>query len=117
MSTLTREEIAEALKENHDYKAIWKGKIGKDCVNLNNSLAKWLSKRLLHLSIYGNTVPEHLSAKAWELKLRFNAVALYRYHQVKIGSIDPSASEYEDIVKDGESAIHWVAENLENLWT
>ena len=43
-------------------------------------------------------------------------VALYRYHQVKIGDVDVCASEYEDIVKDGESALHWVAENLEDLW-
>jgi len=117
MSTLLpKDKLVEDMKDSHEYNTIWNSEVGKDCVNLNDSLARWLTNRLMHLSLYGNTHPEHLSPKAWELKLQFTASALHQYNLVRNGQIKISGSEYEDVRTNAKKAIHWVADNFDSLF-
>ena len=112
----TKEELIQDMKDNHEYATIWKSDIGKDCVNLNDSLARWLTKRLMHLSLYGNTHPEHLLPKAWELKLRLTAARLHQYNLVRLGAVEISGSEYEEVRAEAKKALHWVADNFDSLF-
>jgi len=117
MSTLLPiDKLAEDLKHKHEHDTVWGSDVGKDCITLCDSLAEWLTKRLIHLSIYGNTHPGNLSPKEWELKLRFAATSLYQYTLLRNNQVEVCPFEFDDVQDNAKKAIHWVADNFEHLW-
>jgi len=104
----------------------WKTKVGRDCVSLDTSLARWLSARLLFLSEHGTGVPvlfmEELAERMevdteqahalWKHELAFAGVGLERYSNY----YDEDVEAAELTIAHGQNAMRWVAKWLPNLW-
>lgn len=105
----------------------WDTKVGRDCVSLDMSLARWLSERLLFLSEHGTGVPvkfiDELSENMevdteqahalWKHELAFVGVGLERYANYH-NEDDERAAELA--VAHGQNAMRWVAKWLPHLW-
>lgn len=104
----------------------WKTKVGRDCVSLDTSLARWLSKRLLFLSEHSTGVPVQFmqeladrmevdteQAQAlWRHELAHAGVSLERYSELHECDISENASR----IAAGQNALRWVAKWLPSLW-
>lgn len=105
----------------------WKTKVGRDCVSLDTSLARWLSARLLFLSEHTTGVPvqfmQELAGRMevdteqahalWKHELAFAGVGLERYakhHE------EEDARAEELTIAHGQNAMRWVAKWLPDLW-
>ena len=109
--------------------------IGKDCINLDISLAKWLAIRLQFLG--DNTNGWHITDyfeednkasqeeydrqyRNWRRDLWNTAKALKDYADMQEGKgtdgeFDESGKA-EKIISDAKKAMQWVADNFVNLW-
>jgi len=94
--------------------------IGKDCINLDISLAKWLAIRLQFLAENTHGWP-HLNDnegefdrqfRNWKYELADTAMALRDYADAD-GNFD---TEYEIRTERVQKAMEWVAKNFVNLW-
>ena len=109
--------------------------IGKDCINLNTSLARWLSIRLQFLGDNTNGWPitfyfgeddeasqeEYDSQyRNWRIELWDTAKALKDYADMMEGkgTVDEfdESGKAEKIINDAKKAMQWVAKNFVNLW-
>ena len=106
--------------------------IGKDCINLNTSLARWLSIRLQFLGDNTNGWPitfclgcasqEEYDRQYsnWRIELWDTAKALKDYADMMEGkeTVDEfdESGKAEKIISDAKKAIQWVADNFTNLW-
>lgn len=102
----------------------WETKVGRDCVSLDTSLARWLSKRLLFLAQHGDGYPvrfaeqvgnddENLLHAMWQNELTHAGVALERYAK-QYDEQDIKAANAR--VRNGQAAMRWVAEWMPHLW-
>ena len=104
-----------------------KDPIGKDCINLNTALARWLSIRLQFLGDNASGWPitdyfmEDNKASQeeydrqyenWKDELSDAAKALKDYADAE-GNFD---TEYEIRTERVHKAMQWVADNFTNLW-
>jgi hypothetical protein len=94
--------------------------IGKDCIDLNITLAKWLSIRLQFLAENTHGWP-HLNDnegefdrqfRNWKYELADTAMALRDYADAD-GNFD---TEHEIRTERVQKAVQWVADNFTNLW-
>ena len=109
--------------------------IGKDCINLNTTLARWLSIRLQFLGDNTNGWPitfyfgedDEASQEEydrqyrnWRIELWDTAKALKDYADMMEGkgTVDEfdESGKAEKIISDAKKAIQWVADNFTNLW-
>ena len=109
--------------------------IGKDCINLNTTLARWLALRLQFLGDNTNGWPitdyfgedDEASQEEydrqyrnWRIELWDTAKALKDYADMKEGegTVDEfdESGKAEKIISDAKKAIQWVAKNFVNLW-
>ena len=98
--------------------------IGKDCINLNTTLARWLALRLQFLGDNTNGWPITFCLgcasqeeydrqyRNWRIELWDTAKALKDYADAD-GNFD---TEYEIRTERVQKAIQWVADNFTNLW-
>lgn len=101
--------------------------IGKDCINLNTTLARWLALRLQFLGDNTNGWPitdyfgedDEASQEEydrqyrnWRIELLDTAKALKDYADAD-GNFD---TEYEIRTERVQKAMQWVADNFTNLW-
>ena len=118
-----------------------KDPIGKDCINLNTSLARWLSDRLKFMYLHttgwrltdyflkdaeGNIIKEESQEEYdrqflnWRIELDDTSISLKAYADMMEGkgSVDlfDESGKAEKISNDAKKAIQWVADNFNNLW-
>ena len=94
--------------------------IGKDCINLDITLANWLAPRLKFLSenthgwphVEGHEETTDKLFKYWKNDLRITAKALQDYADAG-GNF---CAEEEDRTEQVQKAMQWVADNFTNLW-
>ena len=97
--------------------------IGKDCINLNTTLARWLALRLQFLGDNANSCPlvtdkeetqeeYDRQYRNWRIELWDTAKALKDYADAD-GNFD---TEYEIRTERVQKAMQWVADNFTNLW-
>ena len=97
--------------------------IGKDCINLNTTLARWLSIRLQFLGDNASGWPlvtdkeetqeeYDRQYRNWRIELWDTAKALKDYADAD-GNFD---TEYEIRTERVQKAMQWVADNFTNLW-
>jgi len=73
--------------------------------NLDTSLAKWLSKRLLVMSEVSKCYPcEYESLERWQHDLQKHGNALRDY------------KDYPESFDEAKEAMQWVTDNFETLW-
>lgn len=95
------------------YEVKWSTPIGKDCINLDVSLAEWLGTRMIHLSKHSNSYPIGFdNPEDYNRELNMHGVALLEY--VKDNS--NYTTDGHLIASKAKDAMHWVANNLETLW-
>jgi hypothetical protein len=97
--------------------------IGKDCINLNTTLARWLALRLQFLGDNTSGWPlvtdkeetqeeYDRQYRNWRIELWDTAKALKDYADAD-GNFD---TEYEIRTERVQKAMQWVADNFTNLW-
>lgn len=87
----------------------YKTELGKDCVNLDESLCLWLGERLVEWSKHVTSCPcEYSDPTDWRRDLLKHGSALLEYAKVE---------EWEDFhVAKAKSALYFVTEHLTQLW-
>lgn len=124
------------MKKRQDYSR-WETDVGKDCIELDISLCRWLSDRLLFLSEQPKGVndswhPEISSfderVRMWADSLCQHAKALREYAECRSdkpssGDAPSGPQSWEDErekqelrLKAAQYAIRFVADNLHQLW-
>lgn len=100
------------------YKKTWGTKIGKDCVSLDTSLAKWLGERLLFLAKHSNSYPSYYADhKQWQCCLRAHGTCLLEYYNYVGLCLEEWTAEKETSkILLAKESIHWVAQHLNHLW-
>ena len=96
-----------------DYDKIWGTKVGKDCIDLKKSLARWLGKRLKHLGKHTHGSPMGCSESDWEEALRYHGAALLAYSKIQV---DMGVDEIDARREGARDALQWVADHFEDLW-
>lgn len=96
------------------YKKIWGTTVGKDCINLDHSLAKWLGKRLVHLGTHTNCRPCCYDADdgAWNRDLTLNGGVLLLYADSGKDDINTQTIKY----RAAKKAMQFVAKHFGSLW-
>src|SRR5262245_16629349 len=105
----TRRPSRGASASGKDYERTWGTAIGQDCINLNETLARWLGERLVFLADHTTTVKPD-AEEPWSDSLRRNGKALLVY----AGKANPTAAD--DGLGEAKRALEWVAKNLQSLW-
>ena len=97
--------------------------IGKDCIDLHTTLARWLADRLQFLGDNASSWPlvtgkeetqeeYDRQYRNWRIELWDTAKALKDYADAD-GNFD---TEYEVRTKEVMKAMQWVADNFTHLW-
>ncbi len=89
----------------------WKTDIGKDCINLNMSLCKWLGERLAFLAEHNMSIPIGYGDDRYKADLTKYSKALLAYNE--------RSEEFEDeslLILNAKDALHWTAMMLPTLW-
>ena len=97
--------------------------IGKDCIDLHTTLARWLADRLQFLGDNASSWPlvtdkeetqeeYDRQYRNWRIELWDTAKALKDYADAD-GNFD---TEYEVRTKEVMKAMQWVTDNFTNLW-
>ena len=96
------------------YKKIWNTPVGKDCIDLDKSLAKWLGLRLTHLGKYANTHPISYGDdfSKWLSDLTTHGKALLDYYKHNPETKKETLVQHESAVR----AIRFVADYFGQLW-
>ena len=96
------------------YQKIWGTAVGKDCINLDHSLAKWLGKRLIHLGTHTNCRPLCYDAddRAWNRDLTLNGGVLLLYADSGCDDIKTQTLKY----RAAKKAMRFVAKHFGQLW-
>jgi hypothetical protein len=89
----------------------WETTIGKDCISLDSSLAKWIAPRLKFLAEHGNTYPPQYTEKYWQNELTMHGEILEAYAMAQACGYN-----HDDMYQDAQASIKWVAEHLKHLW-
>ncbi|ABA03523.1 hypothetical protein Nwi_0256 [Nitrobacter winogradskyi Nb-255] len=100
----SRHEPRGKFVTGEDYKKTWGTPLGQDCIDLHETLARWLGERLVFLADHTTTVTPD-AAEPWHEALRRNGEALLRY-----------AAEWPEGEGEAKRSLEWVARNLESLW-
>jgi hypothetical protein len=85
--------------------------LGRDCIDLNSTLARWLGRRLLAWHNAGQVrypIAYLGELEAWREDTKKAGEALLAY-------VDP-LNENEDVEPGAVEAMKWVAENFPQLW-
>ena len=105
--------------------------IGKDCIDLHTTLARWLADRLYFLQSVGSYRPlvtdkeetqeeYDRQYRNWRIELWDTAKALKDYADMMEGkgSVDEfdESGKAEKIISDAKKAMQWVADNFTHLW-
>ena len=105
--------------------------IGKDCIDLHTTLARWLADRLQFLGDNASGWPlvtdkeetqeeYDRQYRNWRIELWDTAKALKDYADMMEGkgTVDEfdESGKAEKIISDAKKAIQWVAKNFVNLW-
>jgi len=95
-------------------------KVGKDCIDLDLSLSKWLGTRMIAWADNNNRWPEYgyEDAEAWSEALRKHGQALLDFsnrYSDEIGGYLDSESERK-LHRKAKKAMKWVAKNFNELW-
>lgn len=96
------------------YKQIWGTQIGKDCINLDSSLAKWLGKRLVHLGTHTNCRPLGYDADdgAWNRDLIAHGETLLAYSKSDCDHIKTLTIKH----RAAKKAMRFVTKHFGQLW-
>ena len=97
--------------------------IGKDCINLNTTLARWLSIRLQFLGDNASGWPlvtdKEETQEEYDRQYRNWRIELWDTAKALKDSADADGNfdtEYEIRTERVQKAMQWVADNFTNLW-
>lgn len=93
----------------------WSTRIGKDTVDLDMSLAKWLGRRLGFLARHSHSHPAHYESNEWKQTLFTHAFFLLEYAKLRRDQTD--VTKYDVFVAKAKEAIKFCSEELDNLWS
>lgn len=94
-----------------DFSTKWNTPIGRDCVDLHSTLARWLGERLIFLADNAQGYPARMTFDEWTHKLRDSGLALLAYAM----EAEDAAIE-RDTHRAAQTAMMFVTRNLGNLW-
>lgn len=91
----------------------WETPVGKDCVDLGYTLAKFLGTRLQFLAEHTNSMPMGYEEcpQRWSNELRMHGEILEAYAMAQA-----CGYQHDDMLRDAKASIKWVADNLNDLW-
>lgn len=89
----------------------WKSAVGRDCVDLQTSLAYWLGERLKFLGENTHGHPPKYTFDEWTNTLTTHGKALLNY----AAKASEGQSETPDY-RDAQNALFFVTRNLGHLW-
>ena len=96
------------------YQQVWGTAVGKDCINLDLSLAKWLGKRLVHLGTHTRCRPLDYADDdgAWNRDLTAHGESLLAYSQSGCAHIKTQTRTH----RAAKKAMRFVATHFGQLW-
>ena len=94
------------------YKEIWGTKIGKQCLNLDKAIARWLGKRLVHLGTHTCSRPLSTVADEWNGDLIRHGYALLAYAYDEHDTMEAE----QEACNRAKDAMGFVAEHFGQLW-
>ena len=89
----------------------WETPVGKDCVDLGYTLAKFLGTRLQFLAEHTHSYPPQYEHQYWVNVLRMHGEILEAYAMAQA-----CGYQHDDMLRDAKASIKWVADNLNDLW-
>lgn len=93
----------------------WSTTVGKDAIDLDMNLAKWLSKRLEFLAKHSHSHPSAYEYQEWRDLLSTHAFFLAEYAKLRRDNTD--TDKYDAFVRKAKEAIKFCSEELDNLWS
>lgn len=114
LMTEKKKRIAQMKTEN-----FFKTEVGKDCINLDSSLSKWLGTRMIAWADNNNSYPQEYEAEAWSEDLRKHGHALLDFsnrYSEESGCFLIRAKTSKQESKKAKKAMKWVAKNFNDLW-
>jgi hypothetical protein len=96
------------------YQQVWGTQIGKDCINLDYALSKWLGKRLVHLGTHTNTRPLDYADdnQTWNRDLIAHGESLLAYSKSGSDHINVQTRKH----RAAKEAMRFVAARFGQLW-
>lgn len=107
------------------YAEKWETPIGKDCISLCSTLARWLGERLVHLGTHTKCYPITNAPMAVQDKFDTDTMlAMWKHELLHHGAILVRyAEDNEDTMEytlalhaDADASMTWVACNWQKLW-
>lgn len=89
-----------------------KKKIPAGWYDLRSSLPLWLGERLIFMAEHAKSYPSTTTPEAWGLAIR-DAGRILSNH----GSLDKKGNATDASFEKAKEALHWIADNLEDMWS
>ena len=106
-------------RHQKQYNETWGSKIGRDCIDFDQSLCRWLGERLSFLAQHANSCPAHAELyppnmptsehfSHWQAQLKHHGAALLIYAE--------HGTEKDDATQNAQEALKFIADHLKVLW-
>ncbi len=104
--------IINEIKYRIKYRKTWATPVGQDCINLGDTLCKWLGERLLFTAEHGNTHPFQHDEVEWRNLLIKHGEILLAYGN----RWENDTYDSDEGLAMAEHSLCWVAAHLGSLW-
>ena len=104
--------IWSSLQHHARYQRTWGTAVGRDCIDLDISLAKWLGERMTFMAKNTNSHPiNYADGDAWSDDLKRHGRALLQYAAPHKETSDAD----DEVNRNAQAAVYFVAQQLPHL--